>query len=312
MALGLPCKCIGCPTRGGRLILAEEIGFGADGLPWNPANFEPLVINVALTGTQPQKRDNPNLPATPEEIASDVATCFEHGARVFHLHMRDSDGIPTQSKDIFSETISLIRGATPEAIICATTSARASTKDEERFYPLELLEDLRPDMASLSLGSFNFPSSISTNSPDMIRALLARMTLAGVLPELEVFEPGMVLMERRLRHEGLITGKAVFNILLGSMGTSPATISGVQSFLSVLPQDCHWSLAGIGRFQLPTMHWAIAGGGHVRVGLEDAPLGPRSEPWTNSQLVSRAAKIAESLDRPLASPYQARRALGLV
>lgn len=145
-------------------------------------SYRPLIINVALTGIVPAKVKYPNLPVTPEEIGKDVHTCFELGARVFHLHMRDKNDGPVQDSGLFAETIGIIREQTPEAIVCVTTSSRASVSFEDRVAPLLLAGELRPEFGSLTAGSFNFPNSVSTNSPDDIKVLLqtpANMTLMG-------------------------------------------------------------------------------------------------------------------------------------
>ncbi len=274
-------------------------------------SYRPLIINVALTGIVPAKVKYPNLPVTPEEIGKDVHTCFELGARVFHLHMRDKNDGPVQDSGLFAETIGIIREQTPEAIVCVTTSSRASVSFEDRVAPLLLAGELRPEFGSLTAGSFNFPNSVSTNSPDDIKVLLQTMKERGIRPEIEVFEPGMVDYVKKLITEGLVTAPYVFNILLGSSGASSADLLSFVNFLSRLPDQSEWALAGIGKFQLPTIVQAIVAGGNVRVGMEDSPRQMGIDSWSNAKAVAFAAETARLLGRPIESPSQARERLGV-
>jgi 3-keto-5-aminohexanoate cleavage enzyme len=274
-------------------------------------NYKPLIINVALTGAVPTKERYSNLPQTPQEIASDVSACFELGARVFHIHMRDAEGFPTQDKELFRETISLVRKTCPDAIVCATTSSRAGKDLRERMNPLELEGGAKPEFASLSLGSFNFSDSVSLNPPSEILSLLGEMNLRGVRPELEVFEPGMVSYANNLILSGLIKGVPVFNILLGSPGASSADVFSLTAFLQRLPAGSEWGLAGIGRHHLQMISLGILSGGNVRVGMEDSPSVVGHESWSNMKAVEWAAAFSLSLGRSIASPHEARRRLGL-
>lgn len=274
--------------------------------------MNPLIINVALTGAVPKKSDYPSLPVNPKEIADDVNRCFAAGARIFHIHMRDKEGNPTQDSDLFEETISLIRAETPEAIVCATTSSRAGNGFQDRAAPLRLTGDAKPDFASLSMGSFNFVDSVSLNPPEQIIELLEIMNTTGIRPELEVFEPGMVNYAKTLISKGLIQGVPVFNILLGSHGSSPADVNSISSFLSSLPINSEWALAGIGRYQKQMITQAIISGGNVRLGMEDAPNVSRDNEWSNLKAVEFATSMARTFDRAIESPEGARARLGLV
>ena len=281
----------------------------ADQLPWNHRNYRPLIINVALTGTIPKKDDHARLPVTPEEIAEEVRRCAMLGAHVFHLHMRNSSGQPTQDRKLFEETILSIRATTPSVMLCVTTSSRASGSFRERLTPLLLSGNAIPDLASLSLGSFNFPASISENSPSEIDQLAQAMSELDIKPELEVFEPGMLGTAHTLRKRGLLTGKFVVNILLGNKGTSAATAQALTPFLSQLPQDTEWALAGIGRFQRKAMMLGIALGGNIRIGMEDDPAGDGSGSWSNEKAVELAVSMAGLAGRSLATIDEARRRL---
>jgi 3-keto-5-aminohexanoate cleavage enzyme len=288
-------------------MLAAEIGPRA--LPWNERNYRPLLINVALTGAVPKKSDYPNLPTTPEEIAWDVKQCAELGAQVFHLHMRTADGEPTQDPQLFEETILRIRDTTPGVILCVTTSSRASKNAEERFSPLRLSEKAKPEFASLSMGSFNFPASISENSPSEIEQLAEEMKQRGITPELEVFEPGMLTLASSLQQEGLLPEKLTVNILLGNKGTSGATAQALTPFLSQISPDSEWAVAGIGRFQRKTMMLGVALGGNIRIGMEDDPSGDGSGKWSNKKAVELAIQIADLAGRRVATIDEARERL---
>lgn len=282
-----------------------------DGLPWNPSSYKGLVINVALTGAVPSKSKFPRLPVTPEEIARDVQNCASLGAQVFHLHMRDNTGKPTQDPRLYEETIERIRDTNPEVLLCVTTSSRASTDFEDRLTPLKLKLSRQPELASLSIGSFNFPDSISRNPLVEIKALAEYMLKVGVKPELEVFEPGMVSMALNLVRQGEIAHPMVFNILLGNNGTSSLTASSITPFLTQFDTSTEWALAGIGRFQRKAILLGVALGGNVRVGLEDDPVGDGNGTWSNMDSVSIAVQAAKLVNRPLASCEEVRTRFGI-
>lgn len=279
---------------------------GADGLAWNRRNYKPAIINVALTGAVSSKKDFPNLPNTPQEIAEEAIRCAHLGAQVFHLHMRDAYDNNTQDGNLFQETILRIRHEVPEALICVTTSSRASNSWEERLAPLNLEGDAKPDLASLSLGSFNFPRTVSLNPPAQIELLASSMKERGIVPELEVFEPGMVNHSASLQRKGLLPARLVMNILLGDRGTSPATAQALTPFISQLSESTEWALAGIGRFQSKTTMLGISLGGNVRIGMEDDPAGDGSESWSNTKATELAIQVCEVAMREIATPAEAR------
>lgn len=140
---------------------------------------QPLIINLACTGMVPQKSDTPHVPISPDEIADDCARCYELGASILHLHAREEDGKPTPDRDIYRKVVTKVRRACPDAIICVSTSGRTFGRFEQRSAALELEGEAKPDMASLTLGSLNFPKQASVNDPDMIRALAERMRERG-------------------------------------------------------------------------------------------------------------------------------------
>lgn len=272
-----------------------------------------LIVNVALTGMVPTKADNPHVPTTPREIAADAARCVRAGASIVHLHARDEDGRPTYRRSTYAAVVEAVRSECPDVVVCVSTSGRTFTAFEERADVLDLDADLRPELASLTLGSLNFPKQASVNDPEMIRRLAERMAERGIVPELEVFDLGMVDYAVYLLERGILTPPVYVNILLGNLGTLAATPLNLATVVRALPEGATWAAAGIGRFQLAVNALAVTTGGHVRVGLEDNLwLDPgRTEPADNESLVRRVVGIAEAIDRRPASPEEARRLIGL-
>jgi len=276
--------------------------------------ISPLVINLALTGMVPRREDNPNVPISPGEIAADVKRCFQAGARIFHVHARDETGNPIYQKEAFAEIIGKIKEKVPEAIISATTSGRLHKKFEERSDVLDLDGDLKPDLASLTLGSLNFPKQASVNEPEMIVKLANRMSERGIVPELEIFDFGMLDYAHYLIGRKILKPPFVFNLLLGSLGTIAATPLNLALLVERLPSGSFWSAAGIGRFQFFMNSLGVAMGGNVRTGLEDNLYmdAEKSELAANERLVERIVGYSQALGRQVATPEQARQLLGIV
>jgi 3-keto-5-aminohexanoate cleavage enzyme len=274
---------------------------------------DPLIINLAPTGMVPTKDLTPHVPVTVDEVVADVARCRELGISIVHLHPRDEDGLPSHRAEHAGPLIEAVRSVDPELIVCVTCSGRYVSSLEDRAEVLELDGSAKPDMGSLTLGSNNFMSGPSVNPPDVIRGLAERMRERGIVPELEVFEPGMIAFGRHLAEKGIIDDPAYVNILLGNLGTSPLSVHALPAFLSEVPAGWTWALAGLGRFQLDANTLALALGGHVRVGIEDNIWFDRSRevPASNPMLVERIVALARTLERPIATPAQARAQLGI-
>jgi len=273
----------------------------------------PLIINAALTGMVPTKADNPALPVTPEEIAEDAARCVHAGASILHLHARDEKGRPTYRAEVYAKIIAAIREHSPDAMVCVSTSGRTFKSFEERSQVLWLEGDLKPELASLTLGSLNFPKQASINEPEMIHSLAACMTERGIVPELEVFDFGMVDYAKTLLDRGVLRTPLYFNLLLGSLGTLSATPVHLAALAAALPDGSTWSGAGIGRFQFFVNSMAITMGGNVRVGLEDNLWldTQKQRLATNAELVERLAQLARAAGREIATPDEARALIGL-
>jgi len=277
------------------------------------ASPEPLIVNAALTGMVPTKSDNANVPIAPDEIAEDAARCCEAGAAIVHLHAREADGTPTWRAEVYADIIGRIRVRCPDVVVCVSTSGRLWSELEKRAEVLELEGDLKPEMASLTLGSLNFPGQASVNEPSMIRSLAERMYERGVKPELEVFDFGMVDFGKYLLERGVLRTPSYFNLLLGSLGTLSASPLHLSLLAQALPSGSTWAAAGIGRFQFAVNALAIASGGHVRVGLEDNLWldAGKEQPASNARLVERLVTLARACGREVASPEQARAMIGL-
>lgn len=184
---------------------------------------DPLIINLAPTGMVPTREQNASLPVTPQQIAADCTRCSEAGASILHLHARDAAGSPAYQREIYGEIILRVREQSPDAVICVATSGRSFRTFEQRSDVLDLDGDARPGRASLTLGSMNFPQQASINEPAMIGKLADAMNERGILPELEVFDMGMIDYARYLIERKVLREPFYFNLLLGSLGTLAAT-----------------------------------------------------------------------------------------
>ncbi|MHC6223004.1 beta-keto acid cleavage family enzyme [Arthrobacter sp. MMS24-S77] len=271
------------------------------------------IINLCPTGMVPRRETVPHVPITPEEIAADVRRCADAGASMVHLHAREDDGTPTWRRERFEEIIASVVDAVPEIVLVVTTSGRGWQDVDKRSESLDPQGTARPEMASLTLGSMNFPSGPSVNSPETIEALAGRMRRQGIVPELEVFDVGMANVIHYYRKQGILTDPTCVNVLWGSRGTADLSAANVSAVLATLPGNTTWAFAGIGRYQLKANTLALALGGHVRVGLEDNPYEDWTDrtPATNPRLVERVVRIAKELGREPADPAKTREIIGL-
>lgn len=275
--------------------------------------MQDLIINLAPTGMVPMRSHSPHVPLTPDEIVADVSACAAQGVAMAHLHAREVDGSASSDPAIFAEIIRRVRAAVPDLVIISTTSGRTEGSIEKRASSLYLEGDAKPDMASLTLGSMNFATSASVNSPQTITRLAQIMQERGIKPELEVFDIGMVNFAKILIEKGILKPPFYFNILLGNPGTAQANLLHLGSIIADLPQQSIWSIAGIGRFQTRANGLGVVLGDGVRVGLEDNLWldEARTQLATNLDYVLRVRAQAAALDRNIASRAQVRQRLGL-
>ncbi|MEO8070027.1 MAG: 3-keto-5-aminohexanoate cleavage protein [Acidobacteriota bacterium] len=272
-----------------------------------------LVVNVALTGMVGRRKDYPALPEQPDQIAADVAMCAALGASTFHVHARRLDGTPDYQRETYAATIRAVREVAADVVICVSTSGREFKTFAERSDALGLDGVLTPDLASLTLGSLNFPTQASVNEPEMIQRLAHEMRERGIVPELEIFDLGMLDYAHYLIGRGVLQPPFVFNLLLGSLGTLTASPGNMALLVDRLPAGAYWQAAGIGRAQWPMNALGVVIGGHARTGLEDNVWmdAEKRVPATNASLVRRLASLAAVIGRPLATPAVARQIIGL-
>lgn len=269
--------------------------------------MDKLIITAALTGAETTKEANPALPVTPEEIAEAAYQCREAGASIVHLHARTPDGSSTQDPKVFGEIISAIRQRT-DIIIQVSTGGAVGMTPEERLQPVQL----NPEMATLSTGSVNFGEDLFVNTMEEIRTFAKTMIAKGVKPEIEAFDSGMIQNALTLVKEGILELPLHFDFVLGVPGAMPGTPEALMYMRSLLPAGCTWTVAGIGRTELPLGAMAIILGGHVRVGFEDNIYYKRGQlAESNAQLVQRMVRLAEELGREVATPEEARKILHL-
>lgn len=267
-----------------------------------------LIINAAITGAVLSTTDTPHLPASVDNIVECARQVRAVGAAIVHLHVRNPDQSPCSDPQVFCDVVHRVREAT-DLIVCVSLSGRFVSDVGVRAAGLAA----KPDMASLTVGSMNFMTQTSVNSPQTIRELARRIRNSGAVPEIEVFEPGFIHFASRLIREGVLSAPYYYNIILGSLGSAPLDLVGLGHMISMLPPEAIWSVGGMGRFQLDANVMAIAAGGHVRVGLEDNIYydRERTDFADNTRLVTRIANIAREMGREPATPDEARRILGI-
>lgn len=268
-----------------------------------------LIINAATTGCVFTKADSKFLPVTVAEITECACRLREAGAAIVHLHARNTDESPSFDPDAYCQLVESVRNACRDIIICVSLSGRHVQDITRRTAALEA----RPDMASLTVGSMNFATETSLNSPDTIHELASRIYASGAIPELEIFEAGFANYANYLTRKGVLRPPHYFNIILGSLGSAPLDLVGLGHMVSLLPPRSTWAVGGLGRYQLDANVLALAAGGHVRVGLEDNLYYDRekSDLADNIRLVERIVRIARDMDREPATPAEARAIIGL-
>ena len=268
--------------------------------------MDPLIITVAAVGAELTPEQTPHLPVTPEQLGDTAGLCRVAGAAMIHVHCRNDDGTNTASVARFDAAQRAIR-ARSDLIVQFTTGGAIGMTVEQRTGPLAL----RPEMGTLTCGTVNFGDDVFENSFPIMRGILAELERYGVKPELELFDAGHLANAKRLEREGLLAWPQHCDFVLGVPGGLDASVRNLTYLVDGLPAGCTWSVAGIGRDQLPLAAVAVAMGGHVRVGLEDNIYYSKGRLARNDELVARVARIAIELGRPIATPDQARRILGL-
>lgn len=267
----------------------------------------PLIITCAVTGAEVTKHQNPAVPYTVAEIADEAEAAYLAGASILHLHAREDDGTPTQSKSRFALILREIKRRIPDAILQVSTGGAVGMSRQERLQVL----DLCPEMATLDCGTLNFGGDdIFVNTENDIIHFAKTMQDLGVHYELECFEKGHVDTVLRLAKKGLITQPKRFSFVLGVNGGMTGEERDFRFLRESIPADATYSVAGIGRFEFSLAKLAIMDGGHVRVGLEDNLFLDKGVlAKSNAELVRKVVAMAQEVGRPIATPKDARRLL---
>ena len=270
--------------------------------------MEKTIITCAVTGAETTRRDHPSLPVTPAEIAAAAREARAAGAAILHLHVRDAQGNPTQDQEIFRETIGLIRREC-DLVIEVTTGGAAGMGLDERMQPLAL----RPEMASLDCGTVNFGDDFIVNTLPMIRRGAAEMQRLRIRPTLECFDLSHLDAAGRLLEEGLIAPPLHYGLVLGAPGGVRYDAATLEFMVRRLPAGAYWTAIGIGgKASLAAVFGAMALGGFIRVGFEDAVYYRRGErAKNNAQLVERAARLIRESGREPATPAEVRELLAI-
>jgi len=271
---------------------------------------KPCILCCAITGSVPTKAANPAVPISISEQVESSLAAVEAGASIIHAHVRNADETPSSDPEKFARLQEELRRHSPDVIIQFSTGGRSGAGQERGG-----MLPLRPDMASLSVGSNNFPTRVYENPPDLVAWLASEMQKYEVVPEVEAFDLSHILQALRLHDEGKLFGKLYVQFVMGVKNAMPADRAVFDFYVTQMqaraPQAA-WCAAGIGPNQLVVNEWAIAAGGHTRAGLEDNVRLDRSTlAPSNAALIARAAELCTRYERPVASPAQAREILGL-
>ena len=271
---------------------------------------EPVIITVAITGALPRKKDSAAVPVTPAEQIESTHEAFEAGATLAHIHVRDADENPSSDPDLFAAVQEGVAKHCPGMIIQHSTGGRGREPSERGRCVA-----LKPDMASLSTGSVNFPNQIYENPPQLVEGLAQSMLDHGVKPEIEVFDAAMLYNAKTLLDRGLLKAPPHVQFVMGVPNALPARRRMLEFLVSELKElmpDATWTGAGIGRHQLEMNEWCLELGGHCRTGLEDNLRFDRTRlAASNAELVGRLAEMSARFGRRPASPQEARRILSL-
>ena len=271
---------------------------------------DPCIICVAITGSLPRKEMNPAVPITVEEQVESTQEAFEAGATICHAHVRNDDQTPSSDPEKFARLKEGLEKHCPGMIIQFSTGGRSGAGTERGG-----MLSLKPDMASLSVGSNNFPTRVYENPPDLVSWLAAEMRANDVKPEIEAFDLSHILQAARMHEEGAISDTPYVQFVMGVKNAMPADRHVFDFYVQTVSRlfpGAPWCAAGIGREQIKVNEWSIAAGGHARTGLEDnIRLDRNTLAPSNAALVKRTAEICAAHNRAVATTSQARELLGL-
>jgi uncharacterized protein (DUF849 family) len=286
-----------------------------------------VIISCAVTGSADSPGKNPAVPVSPEQIATSCIDAAKAGAAIVHIHVRDPKTTkPSMELAHYREVVERIRSTGTDVLINLTTGPGARFEhdptDPTKASPASTLRgpedrvrhvvELRPEICSLDMGSLNMGSRVFINTPAHLQTMALAIREAGVLPELEVFETGHLLLAKKFIEQGHVKTPGMFQICLGISWGQPATPEAMTYMRNLLPAGSPWFAFGISLFQFPMVAQTVLLGGHVRVGLEDNLYLARGKlAPSNAALVEKAGRIIEELGDHVATPNEAREILGL-
>ena len=271
---------------------------------------KPCIICVAITGSVPTKEANPAVPITVPEQVESTHAAFEAGAAIAHCHVRNDDQTPTSDPDRFAALKEGLEKHCPGMIIQFSTGGRSgSGRERGGMLPL------RPDMASLTVGSNNFPTRVYENSPDLVDWLSSEMLTYDIKPEIEAFDLSHIHQAAKMQADGRLAKDTYVQFVMGVKNAMPVDKATFDFYIETMKRllpDSEWCAAGIGAGQIMLNEWCVAQGGHARTGLEDnVRLDKNTLAPSNAALVQRVVDLCEKYERPVATYAQAREMLGL-
>ena len=271
---------------------------------------DPCIICVAITGSVPTQADNPAVPVTISEQVESTQAAFEAGATICHAHVRNADQTPSSDPGKFARLKEGVEKHCPGMIIQLSTGGRSGAGKARGG-----MLGLRPDMASLSVGSNNFPTRVYENPPELVDWLAAEMRANDIKPEIEAFDLSHIFMAAKMFAEGRIIDTPYVQFVMGVKNAMPVDREVFDFYIHTVNRlfpGAPWCAAGIGPNQIVLNEWAVAAGGHVRTGLEDNIRLDRDRlAPSNVALVQRAVEVCQQHNRPVANVQQARSILGL-
>ena len=270
----------------------------------------PCILCVAITGSLPTKANNPAVPITVSEQIESTHEAFEAGASICHAHVRNDDQTPSSDPEKFAALKEGLEKHCPGMIIQFSTGGRSGAGQERGG-----MLPLRPDMASLTVGSNNFPTRVYENPPDLVDWLASEMIAYDIKPEIEAFDLLHIFQAAKMQEDGRLKGPAYVQFVMGVKNAMPVDREVFDFYLHTMNRllpDSEWCAAGIARHQIEVNEWCIAAGGHARTGLEDnIRMDRKTLAPSNAALVDRVVELCEQYERPVATTTDARAILGL-
>ena len=271
---------------------------------------KPCIICVAITGSVPRKEDNPAVPITVDEQVESTQAAFEAGATICHAHVRNDDQTTSSDPEKFARLKEGLEKHCPGMIIQFSTGGRSGAGRERGG-----MLPLRPDMASLTVGSNNFPTRVYENPPDLVDWLASEMITYNIKPEIEAFDLSHIFQAAKMQEDGRLKGPAYVQFVMGVKNAMPVDREVFDFYLHTMNRllpDSEWCAAGIARHQIEVNDWCVAAGGHARTGLEDnIRMNRDTLAPSNAALVERVVELCEQYERPVATTAEARAILGL-